>query len=133
MLGSTPIVIYTLGHKKVTKSALVLAVLMWLALFGGLYLFTNIILFNSPHFDQVRSLTIIECVYFMTQVITTVGYGDITPAYPRGQVFVGAYVTLSFFVIALLMAEMQEIVMDTVLKYKQNLEHRLGERLRLRR
>jgi hypothetical protein len=112
---------------------MVLSALMWAALFGGLYLFTNIILFNSPHFDKVRSLTIIECTYFMTQVITTVGYGDITPAYPRGQVFVGAYVTLSFFVIALLMAEMQEIVMDTVLKYKQNLEHRLGERLRLRR
>jgi len=133
MLGSAPILTYKYGHKELTTSAMVLSALMWVALFGGLYLFTNIILFNSPHFDKVRSLTIIECTYFMTQVITTVGYGDITPAYPRGQVFVGAYVTLSFFVIALLMSEMQEIVMGKVLKYKQDLEQSLGERLRLRR
>jgi len=133
MLGSAPILTYKYGQKELTTSAMVLSALMWVALFGGLYLFTNIILFNSPHFDKVRSLTIIECTYFMTQVITTVGYGDITPAYPRGQVFVGAYVTLSFFVIALLMSEMQEIVMEKVVKYKQDLEQRLGERLRLRR
>jgi len=133
MLGSAPILTYKYGHKELTTSAMVLSALMWVALFGGLYLFTNIIVFNSPHFDKVRSLTIIECTYFMTQVITTVGYGDITPAHPRGQVFVGAYVTLSFFVIALLMSEMQAIVMEKVLKYKQDLEHRLGERLRLRK
>jgi len=133
MLGSAPILTYKYGQKELTTSAMVLSALMWVALFGGLYLFTNIILFNSPHFDKVRSLTIIECTYFMTQVITTVGYGDITPAYPRGQVFVGAYVTLSFFVIALLMSEMQEIVMEKVVKYKQDLERRLGESLRLRR
>merc|ERR1740138_1614560 len=121
MLGSTPILIYYFGNKRITNSAIALSCLMWIALFGGLYLFTNIILFNSPHFDKVRSLTIIECTYFMTQVITTVGYGDITPAYPRGQVFVGAYVTLSFFVIALLMSEMQIVVMDNVFKYKRTL------------
>jgi len=112
----------------VTNSAIVLSCLMWLALFGGLFLFTQIILFNSPHFDRVRSLTIIECCYFMTQVITTVGYGDITPAMPRGQVFVGAYVTLSFFVIALLMSEMQDVVMTKVKKYKDKLKLHVEER-----
>jgi len=120
-LGSTPVLVYYYGGKKVTKSAMVLSGLMWLALFGGIYLFTNIILFNSPHFKQVRSLTVIECTYFMTQVITTVGYGDITPAKPRGQVFVGLYVCLSFFVIALLMSEMQSVVMNKVAKYKEEM------------
>lgn len=129
-LGSAPIVIYKFADKKVTRSAMMLSGLMWTALFGGLYVFTNIVYFNSPHFDRVRSLTIIECTYFMTQVITTVGYGDITPAFRRGQVFVGIYVTLSFFVIALLMAEMQIIVMDKVNEYKERLRAKLKESAR---
>lgn len=57
----------------------------------------------------------------MTQVITTVGYGDITPAKTRGQVFVGLYVTVSFFVIAVLMSEMQTVVMGKVAAYKDSL------------
>jgi len=121
LLGSAPLAIYWWGEKSVTKSAITLSGLMWIALFGGLYLFTQVILFNSSHFDRVRSLTIIECTYFMTQVITTVGYGDITPAMPRGQVFVGIYVTLSFFVIALLVTEMQSVVMGKVANYKEKL------------
>lgn len=126
VLGSAPIMIYAFGGKQVTKSAIILSCLMWLALFGGLFLFTQIILFNSPHFERVRSLTIIECTYFMTQVITTVGYGDVTPAMPRGQVFVGTYVTLSFCVIAILVSEVQGIVMEKVNKYKEDLKQRHG-------
>jgi len=61
----------------------------------------------------------------MTQVITTVGYGDITPAYPRGQIFVGIYVLLSFFVIALLISQMQALVMERVAKYKEKLRQRV--------
>jgi len=122
MLGSAPIMVYKVGGKKVTNSAMILSSLMWLALFGGLFLFTNIILFSSPHFDRVRSLTIVECCYFMTQIITTVGYGDITPALPRGQLFVGVYVTLSFFVIALLVSELQSVVMHKVKTYKKKLQ-----------
>jgi len=124
-IGSAPILIHQMGEKKVTKSWVTVSVLMWLGLFGGLYSFTNMILFNSPHFDSVRSLTIIECCYFMTQVITTVGYGDITPAYPRGQVFVGIYVLFSFFVITLLISQMQALVMERVGKYKDKIRQRV--------
>jgi hypothetical protein len=62
----------------------------------------------------------------MTQVITTVGYGDITPAKPRGQVFVGLYVVLSFFVIAMLVSEMQAVVLARVHKYKDLLAEKAG-------
>lgn len=126
VLGSTPIFIYKVDDRPVTKTGIVLASVMWVALFGGLFLFTNIILFQSSHFDRVRSLTIIECTYFMTQVITTVGYGDITPAYPRGQVFVGFYVVLAFFVIAFLVSEMQAIVVTRLHKYKEILSKHTG-------
>merc|ERR1719241_2864 len=81
---------------------------MLCVLFGGLYLFTNIILFKSGHFEEVRSLTTVECIYFMSQIITTVGYGDITPAKPRGQVFVALYVLGALFVIAMLVSQIIE-------------------------
>lgn len=129
LLGSAPIIIYKMDDERaVTRTGLILSGLMWSALFGGLYLFTHVIVFSSPHFDRVRSLTIVECIYFMTQVITTVGYGDITPAMPRGQVFVGMYVILSFFVIALLVSELQKVVMQRVDHYKQELDKRAGAR-----
>jgi len=41
----------------------------------------------------------------MSQVITTVGYGDIYPAMPRGQVFVALYVLGALFVIAMLVSQ----------------------------
>jgi len=124
MLGSTPILVYKLDNRDLTVTGLVLAIMMWVALFGGLVLFTNIIMFESPHFDEVRPLTIIECTYFMTQIITTVGYGDITPAKRRGQIFVGLYLLFAFFVIALLVSEMQAVVIHRINKYREHLERK---------
>lgn len=127
LLGSAPVLIYRHGEKEVTRSAIVLSCLMWLALFGGLILFTNIILFKSPHFESTRTLTVPECTYFMTQVITTVGYGDIVPAKTRGKVFVGIYVVFAFFVIAMLVSEMQQVVVAKMEKYKEELKQKAGE------
>jgi voltage-gated potassium channel Kch len=128
MLGSAPLLAYKMGDRPLTTTAVCSSVSMWIALFGGLYMFTNIILFQSPHFEGIRSLTIIECTYFMTQVITTVGYGDITPAKARGQVFVGLYVVLAFFVIAIVVSEMQAVVLARVQKYKDELAEKAGIR-----
>jgi len=80
--------------------------LMLVTIWGGYLLFTNIILFQSIHFKRIRPLTTIECTYFMAQVITTVGYGDITPAKPRGQVFVGLYVLGALFIIAMVISDL---------------------------
>lgn len=121
MIGSAPILIHVLEggkHGAVTKTHMVLSAMMWAALFGGLYAFTNIVLFSSPHFTRVRSLNIIECIYFMSQVITTVGYGDIVPAYPRGQVFVAVYAVFAFLIIAELMGEMMKLVTEAVHEYR---------------
>merc|ERR1719379_2122555 len=83
---------------------------MWLAVFGGIYLFCNVIIFNSPHFKEQRPLYLVECIYMMSQVITTVGYGDITPAFPRGQIFVALYVLMAIFVIANIVSEVIDYV-----------------------
>jgi voltage-gated potassium channel Kch len=94
---------------------------MWLAIFGGYYLFTNVIIFQSGHFPEPRTLSIVECTYLMSQVITTVGYGDITPAYPRGQVFVGAYVLMALFVIANVMSDLVGHITESAARYRANM------------
>jgi len=108
MISVLPFVVPILDGKPVTQTQKMVGAAMLGVLFGGLYLFTHIILFQSSHFDKVRSLTTVECIYFMSQVITTVGYGDITPAKPRGQVFVSLYVLGALFVIAMLVSQIIE-------------------------
>merc|ERR1719329_2034324 len=96
---------------------------MWVVFFGGYWLFTNIILFQSIHFKQIRPLTMVECMYFMSQVITTVGYGDITPAKVRGQVFVGLYVLGAMFIISMVVSDVINQVIESADNYKKRLQH----------
>jgi len=124
MITSMPLLGRYLSGMPFTKTQAILATTMWVAIFGGLYLFTNVILFQSAHFSQIRPLNIIECIYLMSQVITTVGYGDITPAKPRGQVFVGMYVLISFFIIAMVVSDMVSLIMATAQKYQEKLSGR---------
>jgi len=108
MIASLPFIIPAYDKKVVTSTQKITGGSMLVFLFGGLYLFTNVILFESVHFDQVRPLTIVECIYFMSQIITTVGYGDIVPAKPRGQVFVALYVLGALFVIGMIVSQVIE-------------------------
>lgn len=121
MLASLPLVVPTVNKKRPTKSQLIVGGTMLVVFFGGLYLFTNIILFQSVHFKKIRPLTIVECMYFMSQVITTVGYGDITPAKVRGQVFVGLYVLGALFIISMVVADVINQVMESADRYKRKI------------
>lgn len=118
MLASLPFIIPIMDQKPVTKTQIAVGSSMLVVLFGGFYLFTNVILFQSVHFKQVRPLTIVECIYLMSQLITTVGYGDITPAKIRGQVFVGLYVLGALFVIAMLVSDITKHVVQMAMDYK---------------
>mmetsp|Transcript_43139 Transcript_43139/g.134814 ORF Transcript_43139/g.134814 Transcript_43139/m.134814 type:complete len:397 (+) Transcript_43139:1-1191(+) len=100
MVCALPLVAFKLEGRRLTRSEVGIFGIMWIAFVGGIYLFTNILLFESVHFEGVRSLTIVECVYLFTQMLTTVGYGDIVPARPRAQVFVGLYVLFFLMIIA---------------------------------
>jgi len=119
MLGALPFIMPLVDQKPVTKTQLGVGAAMLTVLFGGFYLFTNIILFQSIHFKTIRPLTIVECIYFMSQVITTVGYGDITPAMPRGQIFVGFYVLGALTVIAMLISDLTNHVVLMAQAYKE--------------
>jgi len=89
----------------ITRTDIVKSAIMLLSFLGGIWLFTHILLFQSSHFEGHRSLTLVECVYVMAQVLTTVGYGDITPARPRAQVFVAMYVLFNLLLIAKTVSE----------------------------
>jgi hypothetical protein len=117
MLASIPFIIPILDHRTPTITHKALGATMLVVLFGGFWLFTNIILFQSGHFKRIRPLTNVECIYFMAQVITTVGYGDVTPAKVRGQVFVGLYVLGALFVIAMLVSEMTNVIVNRAKGY----------------
>jgi len=127
VIGSLPFIIPVSDHRPVTKTQKAIGGAMLAVLFGGLYLFTNIILFESVHFKQTRPLTIVECIYFMSQVITTVGYGDIVPAKVRGQVFVGLYVLGALFIIAMLVSDVTNHVAIAAAKYRENLVGNLAK------
>merc|ERR1719326_619229 len=96
---------------------------MMVVFFGGLWLFTHVIIFQSVHFDRKRPLTIIECMYFMSQVITTVGYGDITPAKVRGQVFVGLYVLGAMFIISMVVSDVINQLIESADNYRRHIQH----------
>lgn len=121
VIASLPFIIPLIDHQPVTKTQKVVGASMLVVLFGGVYLFTNIILFNSVHFKQTRPLTVVECIYFMSQVITTVGYGDIYPAKVRGQVFVGLYVLGALFIIAMLVSDVTNHVASAAQRYRESL------------
>jgi hypothetical protein len=121
LIASLPFIIPLIDHQPVTKTQKVIGASMLAVLFGGVYLFTNIIIFSSVHFEQERPLTVVECIYFMSQVITTVGYGDICPSKIRGQVFVGLYVIGALFIIAMLVSDVTNHVTLAADKYKETL------------
>lgn len=115
LIGSVPVLLSWIDHEGgmgLVAIGEIVALVVWLV--GGLILFTNVILFSSYHWDGARCLSIVETVYLLSQIITTVGYGDITPAYARGQVVIGFYVLVSLLVIANVVKEVSRIVVRQV-------------------
>jgi hypothetical protein len=121
MLCSLPFILPMVDRRPVTKTQMIVGGLMLVVLLGGFWLFTNIILFQSVHFKKIRPLTVVECIYFMSQVITTVGYGDVTPAKIRGQVFVGLYVIGAMFIIAMVISDLTNHLVSMAKEYKHKL------------
>merc|ERR1719161_1403800 len=90
----------------------------WLVL--GLVMFTQVFYFNSPHFaGAARTLTLVEAVYLFAQIITTVGYGDVIPAYLTGQLFIGCFVFCAILLIAAMVSELSALIVE---RAEKNLE-----------
>lgn len=114
LVVSVPVVVHCSSTEKFTRIHLLESggLLVWLL--GAIYLFTNVIHFQSAHFNDVRSLTLVETVYLLAQVVTTVGYGDIIPAFPQGQVLVAFYVLAALVFSGGIVMEALEVVTEHV-------------------
>lgn len=94
------------GYTVITEG---ICLVIWLV--TGLVMFTQVFYFSSPHFgDAVRTLTLVEAVYLFAQIITTVGYGDIIPAFLGGQIFVGCFVFCAIMLIATMVSEVSAMI-----------------------
>jgi hypothetical protein len=51
--------------------------------------------------------------------LTTIGYGDITPAYARGQVVMGFYIVLSVLLIGNMFSQVVEVVQEKLAKARE--------------
>jgi len=116
-LASAPILLAAVAEEKLTRTHMLecCALVAWLG--GVLYLFTSVLKFQSVHWTGYRPLTIVEATYLLSQILTTVGYGDITPAFPRGQVWVGFNVIVGLMLYGSIVMEVVGIVYGRVEKY----------------
>lgn len=115
MIGIVPCVLHVAseGWKCPSCSAITqgLVLLVWLLV--GLFCFTHVFYFSSPHFDGTqRTLTLVEAVYLFAQIITTVGYGDIIPAFIGGQLFVGLFVFCAILLIAEMVSDIFTLILS---------------------
>jgi hypothetical protein len=82
----------------------------WLGV--GVILSSQVITFNvsTDSSGLPRNLTIIEAFNFAMQIVTTIGWGDMTPATEHGQAFVACYILLGVLLISTIVAEMLEML-----------------------
>lgn len=116
LIASAPILLAALAEQQLTRAHMLesVALVVWLG--SAIFMFTEVLKFQSLHWTGVRPLTLVEAVYLLSQILTTVGYGDITPAFPRGQVWVGINVIIGLCLYGSIIMEVVGIVHERVTK-----------------
>lgn len=112
---------------KPTKTVYAQALVTVVVLIAGIYSFMNVVLFESAHFVGPRHLTMVESVYLLSQIITTVGYGDIVPSHPLGLVIIGSFVIASLFLIMGMISRVSGAVVQRVEMYSHQLTEQVFE------
>lgn len=122
MIASVPLAIAHLEAKPTnTNMAQTIVLFAWLV--SCLFLFTRVVKFRSVHFKGERPLTLVETIYLMAQVLTTVGHGDITPATPKGEAVVMLYVLFTI----VLIADMVSAVVSLAISHTRDYTKKLTE------
>merc|ERR1719424_2001292 len=83
--------------------------LIWLS--SGVFGFTKLVHFKIAPGGEVRHLNVVEAVYLCMQIMTTVGYGDLTPSDPAGQVLVSLFILLGVVLVGVVFTEMLKALM----------------------
>jgi len=121
LIASTPFIMVALDNQPPSRLHIVQSIVLFIWLGGAIYLFTNVIWFNSYHFSGERRLTLVETIYLLSQIVTTVGYGDITPSRPRGQVVIGICVLLSLLLISHIVSHVAAIVTERTEEFSKHI------------
>jgi len=118
LVGSVPVVLALLVGPKggLTLAHKIESLVLMVWLLGVIVLFTTMLTFNSGagHWEGARPLTIVEAVYLLSQILTTVGYGDITPAQPVAQVMVAFNVILALCLYGSLIMETVDLAGERI-------------------
>jgi voltage-gated potassium channel Kch len=84
------------------------AIFLWFLI--GILGNTIVLQFNVSSDDnpEPRHLSVIEAINLAVQIVTTIGWGDITPADAYGQLFIATYILMGVFLIATVLSFMFE-------------------------
>mmetsp|Transcript_6452 Transcript_6452/g.10959 ORF Transcript_6452/g.10959 Transcript_6452/m.10959 type:complete len:445 (-) Transcript_6452:251-1585(-) len=98
-------------HSQTMSKIMASFLLLWII--GGISVFTGFMFFN----DEKRHLTLIESLYLNVQILTTIGYGDLTPNTNYGLLFMAVYVFLGCSIVATLVGEAVSMYLDWQERY----------------
>lgn len=99
---------FTLAHKKSILAVGVMVIVLWFAV-GAMAFMGQVLTIGK----QKEGLTMIQTAYLCIQILTTVGYGDLTPSTPEGRLFVCAYVLSALVMVAALISELCDYLVKT--------------------
>jgi len=124
MVVNVPFALAWISGNKVSLLQMVQAIVLAFWALSAAILWARVVHFNSAHYEGSRHLTLIESVYLLSQIITTVGYGDFTPAFAGGQLLIAFHVMLSLLIVSVLLSEVVSIVIGSlaVKKEKSNID-----------
>eukprot|EP00930_Biecheleria_cincta_P032729 TRINITY_DN22697_c0_g1_i5.p1 TRINITY_DN22697_c0_g1~~TRINITY_DN22697_c0_g1_i5.p1 ORF type:complete len:267 (+),score=40.07 TRINITY_DN22697_c0_g1_i5:91-891(+) len=111
MMGLSPFLLaYLKGETLSQRGRASSSLVMCWVIFGVIT--CKCVLFKSSHFEGNRNLTLGESVYFMSQIITTTGYGDVIPANHAGQALVAILVMWAVLIVADAVSQVASIMGD---------------------
>jgi hypothetical protein len=94
MIASVPVTVAVI-EDHVTWVHISQTCVVFSFLIVGTYLLTQVTHFTSGYWEGARTLTLPQTIYLLAQIFTTIGYGDIVPAFPPGRLIIGCYALFS--------------------------------------
>jgi len=119
MVCSIPLVIMRLGERKFNYSNAIECIVFFVWTLSACHCFNQVINFSSAHYAGSRSLEPEETIYLVAQIITTVGYGDFTPATERDQKIMTVFLITAMF----LLADILQSFSSSVMKHTTQVLH----------